>query len=285
MLKTTSKTMTIFSILFIALGALARDAECKAGEGAKYKVREGANMIYLNPMEEFSGLMVEEILKKRINAVKNSALWGDNYNYTPDKRVFQIEDGLQWLSAYELACKGIDKTQNIGQGNSRESISILNPELLLTTNIPSYGFEASRGCSEVDYLFPQNAQYDETSNTITIYVDYSSFYRKNKRFYEISLGDANARDMGYSYVYADETENIKFKQRRNLSTDVNTTKGFYHKGYSCRLKEGCNNYSPHDANYEFILTELPARIHMKLWQQKPHSKDNEADINYEMIFN
>ena len=55
-------------------------------------------------------------------------------------------------------------------------------------------------------------------------------------------------------------------------------------GPACGLPGGCNNYSPFETGYEFYLTDLPAKLHIKLWNQQPKTTSQEEDLNYEIIF-
>ena len=90
--------------------------------------------------------------------------------------------------------------------------------------------------------------------------------------------------MGYNYVYASKAENIRFAEAQNISNTVTPTRGFYHRGGSCKVEGGCNNYSPRQYELEFYLTDLPAEIDMKLWQAYPSDVDRQADISYRLIF-
>lgn len=240
--------------------------------------------IPIAPMQKFSGLTKAEILSKRLSAVKSSPVFGDVSDYRPSDGVFQIEDGLPWIGAYEITCFGVDKTRNIGDGDSRESVGILNPEMLYGIVMGTFAFHDKTGCSEADYLIPHKLEYDRRSNTVSAYIDYSAFYRKNKTFYGIILEDANAADLGYSYAFADETRNIRFKNGRNFSTETTATSGFFHKGHSCEAASGCNNYSPYESRYHLYLTGLPALLHIKLWKKRPADPVEPADINYEIVF-
>ena len=222
--------------------------------------------IHLSPMREFSRLSKTDVLNLRKSAVEHSNIF-KGISYIPDERIFQIEDGQPWISAYEITCFGVNTSEDIGKGLSRESVGILNPELLYNINIASYGF------------------YNKASNTITSYIDYTSFFRKNKRFYGIVLEDANARDLGFNYGLADKNQSIRFKENVNLSNSITPTQGFYHKGYACGVSSGCNNYSPYESRYHFYLTKLPASIHIKLWRDFPAKESQPEDINYEIIFN
>ena len=242
--------------------------------------------IGLTAMEKFSGLTKDEILKKRSAAVKASSVFGNLIDYRPSESVFQIEDGLPWIGAHEVTCYGVRGSSDIGRGTSRESVGILNPELLFVINMPAFAFHSTTGCSEADYLIPYRAYYDEIGNTISAYIDYSAFYRKNRAFFGIILEDANARDLGYNYVFADKVKNIRFKNSVNFSTEITQTSGFFHRGGSCGADGGCNNYSPYEGRYHFYVNNLqsPVSLHMKLWKERPADPSVEADMNYELIF-
>ena len=250
---------------------------------------EKANMpkvitnIKINPMMKFSGMNKDEILALRIKAVKNSSLFSSISDYKPNPDIYQIDDGYPWIGAYEISCNGM--TPNIGEGASRESAGILNPELLFYIDIPDFGFSKKNiPCGKEDYMIPYKLVYDPEFNKITASVDYYSLGSKSKAFYPIYFHDANAHDLGYNFVYADITKNIKFLNEQNISNTVVQTKGFYHRGFSCELPEGCNNYSPYEPTYGFRLTKLPAEINLKLWKKQPSSTSQSADINYTMIF-
>ena len=240
-------------------------------------------------MEEFSGLKSAEILRKRINAVKTSSVFGNLKEYRPSDSVFQIEDGLPWISAHEITCFGISGSKDIGKGDSRESVGILNPELLFVVNMPSFALQSypiPKSCSPTDYLIPYRAYYNRTTNTISAYIDHAAFYRKNNMLFNIILEDANARDLGYNYVFADKVKNFQFHNTVNFSTEITQTSGFFHKGFSCRAATGCNNYSPYQGRYSFYMLnpEQLALLHIKLWKNRPTDTSDPADINYELVF-
>ena len=150
--------------------------------------------------------------------------------------------------------------------------------------VPSFEF-AKRGkeCSKNDYIMPYKANYTPADNTIHVYIKYSPLKEKLGYFGNIVIADANAHDLGYNYVFADKTSNIRFKVDK-FHKEIIQTRGYYHRGYSCGLQEGCNNYSPYETGYEFYLTDFPAKIDIKLWNQKPNSVTQTADLNYQMVF-
>ncbi len=244
-----------------------------------------ATDVPIAPMQEFSGKSAAEILKLRKAAVAESPAFYNKKNYEPNPSVFNIEDGLQWISAHEVSCNGANNNKNIGKGESRESTGILNPELMLYVVVANLNSAQYNYCSSVDYLRPYKVTYNPNTKTISAYINYKDFRDKNNGYRNIVLADANARDLGYNYVTADLSQNIRYRYDSNLSNRIISTNGFYHRGYACGLKEGCNNYSPYESGYEFYLTDLPAKVHMKLWENNPLSERAKADLNYEMIFN
>ena len=267
-----SFVLFFFSCFFPALSSRAENATPET--------------IRFSPLQEFSGLTKSEILEKRVQAVKNSPVFGDRADYTPSESVFQIEDGLPWIGAHEITCYGIKESEDIGRGLSRESAGILNPELLFVINMPSFAFHSTTGCSAVDYLLPYQATYNRSTNTVTAYIDYAGFYRKNGTYADIILEDANARDLGYKYAFAVKTRNIMFKQSVNFSKEITPTSGFFHKGFSCGKAEGCNNYSPYESRYHFYVYSPDhfAKLHIKLWKEEPEKTSDPADMNYVLIF-
>lgn len=246
-----------------------------------YKIFDDEIPITPNPMMEFNDLTKQEILSYRTEAVNNSIVFGVLTDYHPSPSVFQIEDRKPWISAHQISCYGI--TKNISQGDSRESIGILNPELLYYITQGDYVFSKIGSCSEIDYLFPNKITYSPSQNLITAYINYQDFYTKNK-VNRIFICDANARDLGYNYAYADQKDHIQFDVHANLSNSIIQTKGFYHKGHACKLPGGCNNYSPREATYSLNISQPPAALNIKLWKDHPGDTDRPADITFRFIF-
>lgn len=243
----------------------------------------GGVNIRVKPMIELSGLSVEEILKLRKDAVKRTIALGDVSKYKPSEQVFLIEDGLPWIGAYEASCNGPENNSKIGEGESRESLGILNPELLYYFIIPHYNSEDRSLCSAADYLVPRRLVYYEDKNTLVAYVDYKSLFDTRGLNYNLILGDVNAHDFGYNWAYADKSYNINFKSDNNFSKQMTQTKGFWHRGYACGLQNGCNNYSPRDDSIVITPTSLPATINIKLWKKQPRSAKQKADINFMIV--
>lgn len=245
-----------------------------------------AKKIYLKPMSDLSGLSKEEILNIRKNALNKSLVFSNIKNYEPSPEVYKIEDNLPWISAYEIIKNGTKNNPNIGLGPSRHSIMIKNPEILLGYIIPDYGIKKENyEPDETDYFFPKKATWDEKNNTINVYFDYQKFMnRHNYSNMTIYTDDTNARDLGYNWVYCSEKSGAVFKSTNNISKIPYEIKGFYHKGYACGLKDGCNNYSPRQDEMLFEIVSKSATLKFKFWKNRPLTPFQKADINYIMHF-
>ncbi|MBQ4647373.1 MAG: hypothetical protein IJB79_08495 [Candidatus Gastranaerophilales bacterium] len=241
--------------------------------------------IYLSPMSELSGLSNAQILDERKRHVRKSIVFSDLENYYPNPSVYKMKDGLPWISAYEIVKNGLE-SKELSKGISRHSMMINNPELLLGFIIPDYSFKNKDiEPSDVDYFYPKKITWNEKTKTIKAYFDYSGFIQKRGYMrIEFYPDDTNARDLGYDWIHCDEIQNAFFKSSDNISKRIYQLKGYYHRGYSCGIEGGCNNYSPNQPEIVFFVTSRSAVLKFKLWKQKPFSKYQKADINYEMHF-
>lgn len=239
--------------------------------------------IQLNPIENFSGKTKDEILEKRKRIVNESIVFESLKNYTPSDNVFRIQDGLKWIGAHQVSCYGAPNNPLIGEGASRESVGILNPELLyyITIGIIQRN-QTEHYCSEIDYMIPHKVTYDKSAKTIRAYFNYREYVKKNGRQTFI-LCDSNAHDLGYKYTIVDMYKNIAFIDN-GFTKNYLSPNGFYHKGFACGLPEGCNNYSPSRPEYQIYIPRTPAMINISLWKKSPKLWGQKEDINYQMIF-
>ncbi len=263
--------------------------ESTKNEGLYYEItsRSGGEEINIDEMISFSGMNFGEIIEYRKRAVKYSPVFQDLTNYEPSREVFDITDGLPWIGAYQVACVGVEgPNYEIGKGVSRESLTILNPELMLHPLIPSVGSDSRDACDESVFYVPKKVIYYKDINTITTYLDISAIKAKlGYIIYPYYLGTANARDLGYNAIYASEYSNVKFEDKENnFSQNISEPLGFWHRGYACGLPEGCNNYSPRDDRFDIRTRELPAAIRIKLWKREPLYSNKRADLTYEIVF-
>ena len=250
---------------------------------------EGVIDIPIAPLEQLSGLSKTEILEMRTSAVKTSPIFSE-MDYTPSSDVFKIDDGMPWISMYAALNWSKATDEQKAKGVSRDSAGILNPELLYYVSV-SEGQNADTHYvvlyKDFDFL-PYKAEYNPNTKTITVHI-------KNERmehghYQTIALADANAHDLGYKYAFMDNYHNIGFYNENNyknntLKSDIKPITGWYMHGPACGLPGGCNNYAPYWQYYnQFYLNNLPASVHIKLWKNQPENPAQEADINYQMIF-
>ena len=249
--------------------------------------RMGGESIRISDMINFSDLNSEDILTLRSQAVKTSPVFKDLHDYVPSREVFEMEDGLPWIGAMQAACVGTEgPNYQIGEGDSRESLMILNPELILHPLIPTILNNSPNECDESYYFVPRKVVYYEDTKTITTYIDLSSVKAKLGYIPQpYFLETANPRDLGYSAIFASDYYNLDFdNQTDNMALNISEPRGFWHRGYACGLPEGCNNYSPRDTRYEIRIKKLPAAIRVKLWKNTPRFKNKRADLTYEIVF-
>lgn len=252
------------------------------------KQSTSAVKIPLRQMEDLSYKTKNEIINKRKEYVKSSVIFSALENYTPNADVYKIEDKLAWISAYEIAKYGIKNSKDIAKGPSRHSISINNPEVLISLITPDLGENRNNEkFSEDDYFFPQALFWDKKENTITVHFNLKSFYENNPEFISsaLYLDETNARDLGYNWIYGQQLNNINFLNvKNNFSIKPYKIKGYYHKGFSCQKEQGCNNYSPYQEPMVIRVNDLSASIDVKLWKNKPASSKQKPDITYKMVF-
>lgn len=244
--------------------------------------------IFIRPMSALSGLTKDEIYRNRIKYVKNSVVFSKlNKNYHPREDVYDVVDNLPWISAYEVAKNGVEGNPDIGVGDSRHSIFVNNPELLMGFIIPDYNRGKDRkDFDEVDYMLPTRITWDEENKTIRAYFDFNSFFEKYSYFRgsPFYVDETNARDLGYDWILCEDKKRVIFSSVDNISKMPYQMRGYYHRGYSCGLDGGCNNYSPHQQNMIFKIMDSNSYMKFKLWKNKPISRFQKADLIYEMYF-
>ncbi|MBQ8847507.1 MAG: hypothetical protein IJ003_01015 [Candidatus Gastranaerophilales bacterium] len=243
--------------------------------------------IKINPMTKLSGLSRKDIFAQRKKYVNSSLVFSHLKNYSPNEDVYRIEDDLAWISAYEIAKNGVKNNPNVGLGDSRHSISINNPELLLSFIVPQFNEGIDKNnFSTTSYFHPTKILWNKKERTIEAFFDITAFKKHHPKFQEVTMypDETNARDFGYNWVYAPESMGLFFKDRQNnIERRLYRMQGYYHKGYSCGLKEGCNNYSPYQEDMVFTIIDT-GYLKLKLWKNKPLSVLKNADMTYIMHF-
>ena len=259
--------------------------------GINPDLRDSTTIISISPMENFSGLSKDRILEKRIDAMNTSPLFSHMRNYSPSQSVFRIDDGLPWISADAALHWSKVSTEEKYNGVSRDSIGILNPELLYYISLQENEDSATENYKPLykdSYFVPRTVNYNRDTNTITAY--FRNARTENGNYQPISLADTNAHDLGYQYAYMDQLNNVGFYtdepyRNNRLDKDIKEVTGWYMHGPACGVPGGCNNYAPYWQYYNyFYLRSLPASFNIKLWKQRPASVQQRADINFKMVF-
>lgn len=242
----------------------------------------------INQMTDLTPLSKKEILELRKNVVKNSTVFSKIKNYTPNPDVYRIEEGLPWISAYEAVKYGTN-SKDISKGPSRSSVLINNPELLFSFLIPEYNFAENavgdKEPNDIDYMIPKKITWDEKNRTIRVYFNLRELLKRRSEYTITFYADnTNAMDFGYNWAWCEKNLGAKFISEDNITKRPQQIYGCYRKGYACGVEGGCNNYSPQQNNLYFNLKSPNTYLRFKFWKKKPFSKNQKADIYYEMWF-
>ena len=244
------------------------------------------------PLEQpvcFNGMTKEQVLDLRKKAIRTSPLFSDMY-YQPSRSVFSIGDGLPWISLEGALHFNKIPIEKRVEGVSRESVGILNPELLyyLSTSENEDAEDANFRALYKDFYFvPYRATYDPATKTITAYIKGE---RKSGNYQPIYLSDSNAHDLGYNYAHMDFANNVGYYTDEKYSSsallhNIQPLTGYYTIGSVCGVQGGCNNYAPYWQYYNHIyLKKIPASFNIKLWKNKPSDRTQKADMNFTMVF-
>jgi len=290
-----NKTLWIFIALLLPLTiiyTLGENAESSFVQKIKTQeektLQEAEISVPIRPMSELSYLTKDEIFAQRKKYVRKSLLFSDIKNYEPSLDVYKIESGLPWISAPEIAKNGVKDNPNIAKGVSRHSISINNPELLISFIVPNFSKARSKSrFSEADFFLPQKLLVNKEAKNIKAYFDIKTFYDKNLNLFASAMypDETNARDFGYNWFYCDKRENIEFiNAKNNISIKPHEVFGYYHKGFSCGVEGGCNNYSPYQEQLVFRIVQNEGYMRIRMWKKKPATKFQNPDMTYEMYF-
>ena len=220
-------------------------------------------------------------------------------DYEPNESVFgSIVDGKPWWGI--VTCDEInyhDDYRERIEGPSKVSIMMNNPDALVLISLPYliwHTEDNSEYCnSRYSKFIPYSLKYSKKDNVYIVkyeltrkFLNYRTNINGNTYRYPFQLSGLNARDFGYNYVYAYHTNNIKMFSSGDydMTNSIVTFADYVHLGGSCMYKDGCNNISPMQDGLMFRVTELPAAISLKLWKSYPSSKNQKADLYYQIVF-
>lgn len=246
--------------------------------------------IRVNPPRELDFLSREDVFKVRLDTIKK---YPQVYNkpYSIEGPVFdQVVSGKAWWGFIGLNCRG--PGENCIRGRSRESINIDNPFVLINLLTGAFRYP-NWHCSE-EYPQPVRIVVEPEQQKYYVSYDFSSYYNMFANHFQTSeipfrvfktqLSGANARDLGWPYIYAEAVKNIKFTAPGNVTRRVYELRDYIHLASNCGYSDSCNNGSPEQPALEMEFTDLPAAVRFKLWENEPVSPEDPADATYEIRF-
>lgn len=253
--------------------------------------------IKINAPADYKYKTKSEIYNLRKKYVSQSKFASKNYE--PNELIFGgIVDGKPWWGL--LSCGQIDYEGDYHErieGPSKVSIQMNNPDALVQISLPYLVWDTGDNkeyCNgQYSKFIPYSLKYSKKDNVYVIkyeltrkFLDYRTNINGKSYRYPLQLSGLNARDFGYKYVYAFNTNNIKmFSYSDNdMTNSVIEFADYVHLGGSCKYKDGCNNISPMQDGLMFRVTELPATISLKLWKNNPVSNNSKPDLYYQIIF-
>lgn len=263
--------------------------------------------ITLQPPMELDNLPSAEILRLRQEAIaRYPALLAGRY--TPSRQVFQMADGLPWWGIagqfyYGRGGHSID-------GPAEESRFLLNPYLLVGAELSglsiwSGGQRAlawdkaritAQDLADSEFPFycppaslrwwPHEARAEATYNVSACLAAMNDW-----TLYPLGVADAsfdlvayNARDLGFGYLYWPPLSAQNLSMSTPMQAPIAISQ-FIHRGSSCGFPGGCNNMSPRVPELCGIqIDRLPAQTVIRLWQERPASAEQSADMTLVLIF-
>ncbi|HMO16970.1 MAG TPA: hypothetical protein PKA63_00800 [Oligoflexia bacterium] len=248
----------------------------------------------------------EDILKLRTMRVsENKDLIAGKYQ--PSRFIYgSIEDGLRWwgFDGYYQHLRSPDLAKWSVAGPSLRGEEIFNPFYLvtfkpLTYTVENSDFEWNPKISPAVTgspcpFWPRKSDVlwspaENKAEVVYFMSEYINLLKKNSclknlintQKIDMGLDPVNAQDFGFSFIGFSETDsmNITFSE---LESKLIELKFYYHRGTSCRTPEGCNNISPlvKDLFGAIKTQELPARLNLNLWIEKPENIESTPDFRY-----
>ena len=204
-----------------------------------------------------------------------------NPSYKPSESIFgQIADGKPWIPL-----KFLYYSRNAQNGISEESRFINNPSALVMLDVPFSPVNAGNYWGEDMYLLPKSISYYKKENTIKVAYSLKKFfdemYPQLRNDFVCFLNGLNARDFGYPWIFAYESENVTFRPA-SVKENAGRIREFIHLGMSTGVPR--NNGSPRQQELEFRIDGFPAYVKIKLWKKQPSASSDKADIMTELYF-
>jgi hypothetical protein len=243
------------------------------------------DILLRDPME-LDFMTKEEVLQLRKDAVSwyPDLLAGE---YQPADSIFgQIVDGLPWW--------GIEGQYYFGQGEksiegpSEESRFILNPFLLIAVEPNLFWDRMQISESQIRqhgfrlYCEPTRLRWKPQESYAEVMYSADCAARLGYRYFD--LISYNARDFNLNYIYVSYPDSLHV-DKNPRPAEPYAIPHYIHSGGSCGYPGDCNNMSPASPPIDALeLTGLPAQIVIWLWNERPDSLDQPADMVFVIQF-
>ncbi|QDU43198.1 hypothetical protein Mal52_16700 [Symmachiella dynata] len=254
----------------------------------KQALSQDSYTIPIAPPSPFGGMTVEEILRLRVKAVWQQPLL-IGINYRPSEAVFcRLRSRSAWR---ELPGDSLS-TDDGEPRPSAGSEYVLNPYVLVAATIAAPPIESNTEAS-AGQLFPSSLFWESSQARATAVYDVSSALRNTDRVdaepvsldqLSLQLVAMNARDMNLNYaaILPNDANGVSLPQE--LSEAVLIEQYLRHDPH-CGAAGGCNEVSPPQKEFTGLrLTDLPARMMIRLWSDRPESADAAPDMRFVLTF-
>ena len=271
---------------------------CEGEPLSKKRARPTSNHLYLKGEAKFGGFRSVGINPPSdLNGKARRDLYGLRKEFVlrhPDlaaadyepSRVFEsIEDGKPWWGFGGWDHHGPGAKSN--EGISTHSRFINNPFLLvgLSEHYILWNLLGVNG-EDPPHLLPSSLEWRSDSAQAAARYEvgkYFDFLSRTASGFdrELELIGYNARDFGLNYLWVDgaNSKNIAWQSDSVHAIQIPQ---YIHCGGSCGNPASCcNNMSPAPSrNFRFTVKDLPAKISMKLWFEKPYSYGDHPDMTF-----
>lgn len=273
------------AVLIIACGCGRNSSEKKANHLQLLGESRfgGPRLIEVNPLSSLDFKTRREIYELRKEFVRlHPDIAAD---YEPSRVFESIEDGKPWWGFAGWDHFGPGARSN--EGLSTQSRYINNPYLLvgLSEHFILWNILGAGG-EDAPRLLPASIEWRSDMAQAAARYEVRGYFdfldRVTHGFgHELQLIGYNARDFDLNYLWVDgeRSSNIAWQSDGVHAVQIPQ---YIHCGGSCGKPETCcNNMSPAPSkNFRFVVKDLPAKIHVALWREKPYSTDERPDMAF-----
>jgi len=251
------------------------------------KLLPGELNIPLHPMVNLNFRSKHDILAmRRTQILKQPRLAPPHYE--PDAEIFQIVDGKPWWGTAGIFFYG--QGMKSIEGLSGESRFLLNPFLLVGLSEGYVMASPAVPPEKDDYVAQARAlRWRISEKKATAYYDFSNYLvfsehiRSLQAARMLMLNTINARDFGFRYIAIDHTR-TQGVDIDNSSKPLIPLAGYINLGNSCLYPGGCNNFTHDQKELHVEVKNLPARITLQLWRNRPFgAQRTQPDMTFELI--